>query len=83
MTEHPPPPAPSEGMDLPLSLTGSLNQPMKHNPPHSIMGSYQTNPYIQAGVYSSFKAMEMIQGIFGFENFNSGILEGGGGQGRI
>ena len=39
---------------------------------------YKTNPYIQGGVYSSFKAMEMIQGILGFEIFSSGILEGRG-----
>lgn len=43
------------------------------------MGSYKTNPHIQGGVYSSFKVMEKIQGILGFESFNiSGILEGGG-----
>ena len=29
-------------------------------------------------MYSSFKAMEMIQGILGFEIFSSGILEGRG-----
>ena len=29
-------------------------------------------------MYSSFKAMEMIQGILGFEIFSSGILEGKG-----
>lgn len=51
---------------------------MKHDPQYSIMGSYKTNPYIQGGVYSSFKAMEMIQGILGFEIFSSGILEGRG-----
>ena len=72
-------PASSEGMDSPLSLTGSLKPAHETRPTVQYMGSYKTNPYIQGGVYySSFKAMEMIQGIFGFEIFNSGILEGRG-----
>ena len=73
-----PPPPPSEGMDPPLSLTGPLKPAHGTRPTVQYMGSYKTNPYIQGGVYSSFKAMEMIQGIFGFEIFNSGILEGRG-----
>ena len=71
-------PASSEGMDSPLSLTGPLKPAHETRPTVQYMGSYKTNPYIQGGVYSSFKAMEMIQGIFGFEIFNSGILEGRG-----
>ena len=74
----PAPPPSSEGMDSPLSLTGPLKPAHETRPTVQYMGSYETNPYIQGGVYSSFKAMEMIQGILGFEIFSSGILEGRG-----
>ena len=53
------------------------------------MGSYKTNPYTQAKVYSSFKVMEMIQGILdlkfsirGIFFFLGGGRGGGGGGGK-
>ena len=51
---------------------------MEHDPQYSIWDHIKPTHISRGGVYSSFKAMEMIQGILGFEIFNSGILEGRG-----